>query len=213
MRRRVRLKPDTTISWAGISWVPILVGMALLSACSDGIGPTVVPPGTSGFTVFSGAGDIADCGLQGAEATARLLEGIPGTVFTLGDNAYPSGTLLDYARCYEPTWGRHLERTRAFYAKHGAKTIVIARFVPIIRTFAPVVAGAGRMPYRRFVFYNVAGGVGWVTSMTGAGYLLGQAIPDIGSRVHVVVLIVVILSVIPIVVEIVRERRRRSASS
>jgi membrane-associated protein len=69
------------------------------------------------------------------------------------------------------------------------------------------------MPYRRFASYNVAGGVGWVTSMTGAGYLLGQAIPDIGSRVHVVVLIVVILSVIPIVVEIMRERRRRSASS
>ena len=81
----------------------------------------------------------------------------------------------------------HLERTREFYARHGAKTIVIARFVPIIRTFAPVVAGIGRMEYRRFVFYNVAGGLGWVISMTCAGYLLGRAIPNIGSYIHLVV--------------------------
>lgn len=105
----------------------------------------------------------------------------------------------------------HVERTRRFYARHGAKTIVIARFVPIIRTFAPVVAGVGTMEYRRFLVYNVAGGVGWVTSMTWAGYLLGRAIPNIGEYVHVVVVIVIVLSVIPIVVEIVRERRRRAA--
>jgi membrane-associated protein len=106
---------------------------------------------------------------------------------------------------------KHIERTRAFYARHGAKTIVIARFVPIIRTFAPVVAGVGQMEYRRFVFYNVAGGVGWVTSMTWAGYLLGQAVPNIGEHIHVVVASVILLSLIPIVVELVRERRRRSA--
>ena len=105
---------------------------------------------------------------------------------------------------------RHIERTRAFYARHGAKTIVIARFVPIIRTFAPVVAGVGQMEYRQFLLYNVAGGVGWVTSMTWAGYLLGRAIPNIADYVHVVVVVVIVLSVIPIVVEIVRERRRRS---
>jgi membrane-associated protein len=106
---------------------------------------------------------------------------------------------------------KHIERTRAFYARHGAKTIVIARFVPIVRTFAPVVAGVGQMEYRRFVFYNVAGGVAWVTSMTWAGYLLGQAIPNIADHLHVVVVIVIVLSVIPVVVELVRERRRRSA--
>lgn len=106
---------------------------------------------------------------------------------------------------------KHIERTRAFYARHGAKTIVIARFVPIIRTFAPVVAGVGQMEYRRFVFYNIAGGVGWVTSMTWAGYLLGQAVPNIGEHIHVVVAIVILLSLIPILVELVRERRRRSA--
>ena len=103
---------------------------------------------------------------------------------------------------------RHVERTREFYARHGAKTIVIARFVPIIRTFAPVVAGVGQMAYRRFVFYNVAGGVGWVTSMTWAGYLLGRMIPNVSRYIHVVVGIVIVLSVIPIAVEIARERRR-----
>jgi membrane-associated protein len=105
---------------------------------------------------------------------------------------------------------KHLDRTREFYVRHGAKTIVIARFVPIIRTFAPVVAGIGQMEYRRFVLYNVAGGLGWVISMTSAGYLLGRAIPNIGSYVHLVVAIVVVLSVLPIVFEVVRSRRRRS---
>jgi membrane-associated protein len=108
---------------------------------------------------------------------------------------------------------RHVERTRRFYARHGAKTIVVARFVPIIRTLAPVVAGVGQMPYRRFLFYNVAGGVAWVVSMTWTGYLLGQAIPDIDRHIHLIVMVVVLLSVIPIVVEIARERRKRSASS
>jgi membrane-associated protein len=106
---------------------------------------------------------------------------------------------------------RHVERTRRFYARHGAKTIVIARFVPIIRTFAPVVAGVGQMQYRRFLFYNVAGGVGWVTSMTWAGYLLGRAIPNIADYAHVVAIVVIVVSVIPIVLEVRKERRRRAA--
>lgn len=105
---------------------------------------------------------------------------------------------------------RHIERTRAFYARHGAKTIVIARFVPIIRTFAPVVAGVGQMEYHRFLFYNVAGGVGWVTSMTWAGYGLGRVIPNIADYSIFVSIVVIVLSIIPIFVEIVRERRRRS---
>jgi membrane-associated protein len=102
----------------------------------------------------------------------------------------------------------HVERTRRFYERHGAKTIVIARFVPIVRTFAPTVAGVGQMEYRRFVFYNIAGGVGWVLSMTWAGYFLGQ-FPIIGSNIHVVVGVVIVLSLIPIAVELLRERRRR----
>jgi membrane-associated protein len=103
----------------------------------------------------------------------------------------------------------HVERTRRFYERHGSKTIVIARFVPIVRTFAPTVAGVGQMEYRRFFFYNVAGGVGWVVSMTWAGYLLGQSVPNINDHIHIVVAIVIVLSLIPIAVELVRERRRR----
>jgi membrane-associated protein len=103
----------------------------------------------------------------------------------------------------------HVERTRRFYERYGAKTIVIARFVPMVRTFAPTVAGVGQMEYRRFIFYNVAGGVGWVLSMTWGGYLLGQSIPNIGSHIHIVVAVVIVLSLIPIAVELLRERRRR----
>jgi len=104
---------------------------------------------------------------------------------------------------------RHVERTRRFYERHGAKTIVIARFVPIVRTFAPVVAGVGQMQYRRFLLYNILGGVGWVLSTTWAGYLLGRAIPNVDRYMHLIVIIVIILSVIPIGVEILKERRRR----
>jgi membrane-associated protein len=104
---------------------------------------------------------------------------------------------------------KHIERTRRFYERHGAKTIVIARFVPIVRTFAPVVAGVGGMEYRRFLTYNIAGGVGWVVSMTWAGYLLGHTIPGINRHIHIVVIVVIVLSLIPIAVEVLREQRRR----
>ncbi len=104
---------------------------------------------------------------------------------------------------------RHLIRTREFYERYGGKTIVLARFIPIIRTFAPVVAGVGQMEYRRFLFYNVFGGIGWVASLTWAGFLLGQTVPNIDKHVHVVVAIVVVLSVLPIVGEMVKARRKK----
>ena len=103
---------------------------------------------------------------------------------------------------------KHVERTQRFYEKYGPKTIVIARFVPIIRTFAPVLAGVGQMRYRRFVTYNVAGGIGWVASMTGAGYVLGQTVPNISKHMHVLVIVIIVLSCVPIAVEIYRERRK-----
>lgn len=105
---------------------------------------------------------------------------------------------------------RHVERTREFYARYGARTIVIARFVPIIRTFAPVVAGVGRMDYRRFLLFNVAGGVGWVVSMTWAGYLLGSLIPNVNQYLHLIVIAVIVLSCLPIVFELGRARGRSS---
>ena len=103
---------------------------------------------------------------------------------------------------------RHVDRTREFYARYGARTIVIARFVPIVRTFAPVVAGVGRMVYRRFLLYNVVGGAAWVVSLSWSGYLLGQLIPDIGQYIHIVVGVVIVLSCLPIAYEFHRARRR-----
>lgn len=108
---------------------------------------------------------------------------------------------------------RHLIRTREFYGRYGGKTIVLARFIPIIRTFAPVVAGVGQMAYRRFLFFNVFGGIGWVASLTWAGYLLGQTVPNITQYVHVIVAIVVVLSVLPIVAEIVKARGKKRKTS
>jgi membrane-associated protein len=103
---------------------------------------------------------------------------------------------------------KHVERTRRFYEKYGPKTIVIARFVPIVRTFAPVLAGVGTMQYRRFLFYNVAGGGGWVVSMSWAGYLLGRTVPNISRHIHILVIVVIVLSCVPIAIEIYRERRK-----
>ncbi len=106
---------------------------------------------------------------------------------------------------------KHLLRTREFYEKYGGKTIVLARFIPLLRTFAPVVAGIGQMQYRRFLFYNVFGGVLWVTSLTWAGYLLGTLIPDISRYIHIVVLVVIALSMVPVVLELWKARRRAPA--
>lgn len=101
----------------------------------------------------------------------------------------------------------HVLRAQAFYEKYGAKTIVIARFVPVVRTFAPVVAGVGQMNYRRFVRYNVFGGILWVASMILTGYLIGTAVPDINKHIHTVIAVVIFLSVLPAIIEFIRARR------
>jgi membrane-associated protein len=101
----------------------------------------------------------------------------------------------------------HLVKTHDFYERHGGKTIVIARFMPIIRTFAPVVAGAANMTYRRFAAYNVVGGVAWVLSMTLTGYFLGRVVPDVEKNIHLVVAVVIFLSLLPGLIAYLRERR------
>lgn len=103
----------------------------------------------------------------------------------------------------------HLLRAKAFYEKYGGKTIVLARFMPIVRTFAPVVAGAAQMSYPIFVFYNIFGGILWVGSMLSIGYFLGRSIPDIESKIHLVIIAVVILSILPGIVELLRHRHKK----
>ena len=95
---------------------------------------------------------------------------------------------------------QHLIRTHEFYERHGGKTIILAQFIPIVRTFAPVVAGAADMTYRRFASFNVIGAIIWITSMTLTGYLLGSFIPNIDKNIHIVVAIVIFLSLLPAII-------------
>jgi membrane-associated protein len=103
---------------------------------------------------------------------------------------------------------KHLLRTHRFYERHGGKTIVYARFVPIVRTFAPFVAGIGKMNYWRFVSFNVFGGIGWVVGMAALGYHLGS-VDWVKKNLEKAVLIVIFISILPIIVEVVRSRFRK----
>jgi membrane-associated protein len=105
----------------------------------------------------------------------------------------------------------HLRMTHEYYERHGGKTIVLAQFIPILRTFAPVVAGVGAMGYRRFATYNVGGAILWICSMTVAGYTLGNLIPNIESRIHIVVAVVIALSLMPPAIAWLRNRSAQRA--
>jgi membrane-associated protein len=104
----------------------------------------------------------------------------------------------------------HLERTHAFYERHGGKAIIIARFVPIVRTYVPFVAGIGAMPYPRFLAFSVAGALAWVVSLCLAGYWFGN-IPAVKENLAAVIVVIVALSVAPIAVEFLRAHARRAA--
>jgi membrane-associated protein len=101
----------------------------------------------------------------------------------------------------------HLQRAHEFYEKYGGRAVIFARFVPIVRTFCPPVAGAARMPYTRYLIFDVFGGMFWVGAMILGGYFLGRSVPNIGSRIHYVIAVVVVLSVLPAIISIVRTRR------
>lgn len=101
----------------------------------------------------------------------------------------------------------HLQRAREFYEKYGGRAVIFARFVPIVRTFCPPVAGAALMPYSRYLLFDIFGGVFWVGAMILGGYFLGRSVPNIGQRIHYVIAVVVVLSVTPAVISILRARR------
>lgn len=105
---------------------------------------------------------------------------------------------------------RHLDRAQDFYNRHGGKAIVFARFVPIVRTFAPFVAGVGAMNYPKFLFYNVTGGVVWITLFVWAGYFFGN-IPAVEKNFELVIFAIIGLSVVPMIIEYWKERKRSRA--
>ena len=101
----------------------------------------------------------------------------------------------------------HLDRAQRFYERHGGKTLILARFLPVIRTFAPILAGVGRMPYRVFFFYNVVGAALWAIGLTALGYWLGSAIPNVDRYLLPIVLAIVIISALPGAIQFLREYR------
>jgi membrane-associated protein len=103
---------------------------------------------------------------------------------------------------------RNLERTEAFYRKHGGKTIVLARFLPAIRTFAPIVAGVGAMSYRWFLFYNIFGAVLWAIGVTTAGYFLGSVIPDVDKYLLPIIALIILVSSLPALIHFWQDYRQ-----
>lgn len=107
----------------------------------------------------------------------------------------------------------HLQRAHDFYERYGGRAVILARFVPIIRTFCPPVAGAARMSYARYLLFDTVGGTFWVAATILGGYSLGHFIPNIGHYIHYVIAVVIILSVLPPIIGLLRSRRSSSASS
>jgi membrane-associated protein len=105
----------------------------------------------------------------------------------------------------------HLLKTKEFYEKYGGITIILARFMPFARTFAPVVAGVAEMRYRRFAMFNVVGGVGWVMSMTLIGYFLGRLIPGIEQKIEYVIAIVILLSILPLIYKYLQHKHKKNS--
>ncbi|HEY3238522.1 MAG TPA: VTT domain-containing protein, partial [Acidimicrobiia bacterium] len=104
----------------------------------------------------------------------------------------------------------HVEKARHYFERYGSKTVVLARFVPVVRTFAPILAGVGGMRYRTFVTFNVLGGLLWAVGVTSLGYVLGESIPDIDRYLYPIIGLIILLSVFPIALEVLRARRARS---
>lgn len=185
-----------------------LIGMIIIVYAETGLMIGFFLPGDSLLVIagtFAAKGDLNIWWLN----ITLILAAIAGDA-----TGYWIGKRAGHALYSRPNsfWFRreHLIKTHNFYEKHGGKTIVIARFMPIVRTFAPVVAGAAEMTYRQFAIYNVFGGILWVTSMTLTGYFLGLAMgPEkIGKNIHLIVVIVIFLSLLPGIISFLREKAK-----
>ena len=176
----------------------------LIVFCETGL---VITPFLPGDSLLFAAGTFAALG----DLDVRVMILLLVVAAILGDTVnYWVGTAIG-PRAFQGNIRflkkEHLDRTHAFYEKHGGKTIILARFVPIIRTFAPFVAGVGAMSYGRFLTYNVVGAILWVALLVLAGFFFGN-IPVVRENFTIVILAIVAISVMPIAVEAVRGRRR-----
>jgi membrane-associated protein len=108
---------------------------------------------------------------------------------------------------------KHLYRAHEFYEKYGGMTVILARFMPIVRTFVPVVAGMAQMGYRRYTLFNLIGGIGWIWSMLFIGYFLGRYIPGVDRHIETVIVLVILISLLPGIIGWMRTRKREPASA
>ena len=169
----------------------------------------VVTPFLPGDSLLFATGAL--CAVSGSPLNLGLVIALLVTAAVLGDATnytigYRVGPKVFKS---EKSWWlnkKHLLRAQAFYDKHGGKTIVLARFMPIIRTFAPFVAGIGKMKYRRFAIFNVSGGAAWVSAFILAGFWFGN-LPWVKKQFHVVIVVIIILSILPGVIEYFRGKK------
>ena len=183
-------------------WPAYLILFAIVFAETGLLLGFFLPGDSLMFTVgvFAGAGKLDYLTTNLVLMAAAILGDSFG--FLLGVKTGPKIFNREDSRFFHK---KHLVRTHEFYQRYGGKTIIIARFVPIIRTFAPYVAGVGRMDYRRFIAFNVFGGIGWVFSLTTLGYLLG-GFPIVKNNFEKVILLIIFLSILPGIIEIVKHK-------
>ena len=193
---------STLIQTYGVGTYLILF---LIVFCKTGL---VVTPFLPGHSLLFASGAFAAQGVLNFGILVALLvfASIAGDSANFSIGRHIGKKLERNEKLVNPHYIKH---TQEFYKKYGSKTIVLARFVPIVRTFAPFVAGIGRMNYSQFMFYNVIGGIIWVGLFTTAGYLFGN-IPWVQDNFGIVVIGIIIASIIPAVVEFVRHRKNNS---
>ncbi len=184
------------------AWVYAL--LFLIIFCETGL---VVTPFLPGDSLLFVAGTVAATGALNVHVMVILLviSAVLGDSVNYGIGRWlgPKVFKMPQSWFFNP---KHLQRANAFYERHGGKTIIIARFVPIVRTYAPFVAGVGAMDYRRFISFNVVGGVVWVVLLAYGGYLFGN-IPWVKQNISLVVIGIIVLSILPGVVEYLRAKR------
>jgi membrane-associated protein len=159
---------------------------------------------TAGFVASQGSLNIVI--LMTSLFVAATLGDSVGYAF--GRRVGPKIFTREESRFFKPA---HIIRAHNFFLKYGKKAIFLARFLPIVRTFVPIVAGVAEMPYREFIVYNIIGGASWVGSMLLTGYFLGSLIPDAEKYLHVIVLIIIGVSFLPMVYEFIKARKERRA--